>query len=475
MPSNTFILGLNKHTLMLISVSIVLGLMFFGLLFIDQINFVNGLFLGLLAAMGALNLIVYLYTHSFRFLIYSGFILFVSLALAAFYGVGDSYLWRDITWLKQHSLGLFINISLILSFLFSYFLLNIKSRSKALRLLIKLASAIILVNLITGFYLTKTAINFNVLSVLIIGCVVNLTTGLNLWSKGVTIAKNYTLAWSALLFSICLFSIENFNPMGIPNSILLLGAVVKTGVITLTLMFSYHQEKQNLLLTEIKTLENQNLELQIQTERKSIQEDSTEDLEYKVQERTLELEIALRELSETNRELEKKNTLDALTGIRNRSYFDKKYQAEIRRSRREQTQLSIVMLDIDHFKNVNDQYGHLVGDECIKEVASTINNALKRPSDHVCRYGGEEFALILPSTDLTGAISLVEQIRLKIADTIITVNDSKVSMTVSAGVATAIAELSQAEDTLLALADKQLYKAKNTGRNKVIGFDLNAS
>jgi diguanylate cyclase (GGDEF)-like protein len=72
----------------------------------------------------------------------------------------------------------------------------------------------------------------------------------------------------------------------------------------------------------------------------------------------------------------------------------------VRRSRRERTQLFVVMIDIDHFKSVNDQYGHFIGDECIRGVASTFKNALKRPSDDVCRYGGEEFALILPSTDL---------------------------------------------------------------------------
>jgi diguanylate cyclase (GGDEF)-like protein len=203
-----------------------------------------------------------------------------------------------------------------------------------------------------------------------------------------------------------------------------------------------------------------------------LQENATEDLEYKVQERTLELEIALRELSETNHELQEKNTLDALTGIRNRSYFDKKYQAEVRRSRREKTQLSIVMMDIDHFKNVNDQYGHLVGDECIKSVAQTLNNALKRPSDDVCRYGGEEFALILPSTDLEGALVLVEQLRAEIEKTTIQADDVSINITISAGVGTAIADLNQPEDNILALADKQLYTAKNAGRNNVQGSHL---
>ena len=92
-------------------------------------------------------------------------------------------------------------------------------------------------------------------------------------------------------------------------------------------------------------------------------------------------------------------------------YFDKKYIAEVRRSRREQTELSIVMMDIDHFKVVNDTYGHVVGDEVIKFVASTLKKNLKRTTDDACRYGGEEFALILPNTDLEGATLLAEMLR----------------------------------------------------------------
>ena len=93
---------------------------------------------------------------------------------------------------------------------------------------------------------------------------------------------------------------------------------------------------------------------QAQDEMLKVKEEAQDELEYKVQERTLELEIALRELSETNRELEKKNTTDALTDIRNRHYFDKKYLAEVRRSRREQTELTVAMIDVDHFKSIND-------------------------------------------------------------------------------------------------------------------------
>jgi diguanylate cyclase (GGDEF)-like protein len=356
--------------------------------------------------------------------------------------------------------------------MFSYFLLNVPLHSKVLSLLLKAATGLTLVYFLMGFWIADGSISISLLSVLIIGNTLILATGIWLWSRGVSLAKSYTVAWSALLFSICLLSLDHTGFIGVPESIVLLSSVIQTSLLTLTLVFSYQQKRQDILHTQISSLEDQKRMLQSQTEILDVTENDTHDLEYKVQERTLELEIALRELSEKNRELEEKNTLDALTGIRNRNYFDKKYLAELRRSRREQTHLSIVMLDIDHFKNVNDQHGHLVGDECIKSVANIIQQSLKRPSDDVCRYGGEEFALILPSTELAGALSLVEQIRQDIAETLITSEDTEIQVTISAGVATAVAELSQPEETILALADKQLYKAKNAGRNKVCGSEL---
>jgi diguanylate cyclase (GGDEF)-like protein len=255
----------------------------------------------------------------------------------------------------------------------------------------------------------------------------------------------------------------------------MIGASIETSLLALILALRYGQQRQD-------TFDAQELALSLERKTRSTQEKTLDlqksaklELEYSVQERTLELQIALRELSETNRELEEKNTLDALTGIRNRRYFDKKYTAEVRRSRRERTEFSVVMIDIDHFKRVNDEYGHLVGDECIKFVANTLQNALKRPSDDVCRYGGEEFALILPSTDLEGAHCLVEQLRRDIQDRPVVAAGQTVTLSISAGIASAIVDPTQAEDALLAFADQQLYLAKNTGRNRVQAAQFMAS
>jgi diguanylate cyclase (GGDEF)-like protein len=283
------------------------------------------------------------------------------------------------------------------------------------------------------------------------------------------------LALAILFISACVISVDTLNVIDLnlsSNYTLMLNMSVETILLGLILGISHHQQRQVYLDTQAELLNKERQAQHNQIDMLALQENTTEELEYKVQERTLELEIALRELSETNCELQEKNTIDALTGIRNRSYFNKKYQAEVRKSRRERTQLSVVMIDIDHFKSVNDQYGHLIGDECIKAVARTFKNALKRPSDNVCRYGGEEFVLILPSTDLKGALILVEQLRVKIEKTNIHTDDVTINITISAGIGTAIADITQPEDNILALADKQLYAAKNAGRNNVQGSHI---
>lgn len=197
------------------------------------------------------------------------------------------------------------------------------------------------------------------------------------------------------------------------------------------------------------------------------QRETAERLEDNIQSRTLELQVALTELAEKNRALEEQNTLDALSGVRNRAYFDKKILAEMKRSRREQRPLALVMLDIDHFKQINDQYGHLAGDAVIRGVAQRIQALLKRSSDHVCRYGGEEFALILPNTDAEGVVTLAEQIRQAIADMPFETEIGELSAQISAGCYAVVAEAGMVSSDYIQAADRALYQAKQQGRNQV--------
>ena len=207
-------------------------------------------------------------------------------------------------------------------------------------------------------------------------------------------------------------------------------------------------------------------------ERLKLQEKTRQELESQVDERTFELQVTLRELEEKNRSLELLNTEDALTGIKNRRFFDKKLVMELRRSRREQTPLSIVMLDIDRFKSINDTYGHIIGDQVIKAVSDLIKDHLKRPLDEVARYGGEEFVVLLPNTPNKGAQDIAEKIRAAISASTVTVANNDIQFTISAGVYTSIADDVSNPQIFTECADKALYYAKQHGRNQVITFPL---
>jgi diguanylate cyclase (GGDEF)-like protein len=184
------------------------------------------------------------------------------------------------------------------------------------------------------------------------------------------------------------------------------------------------------------------------------------ELECQLRSHSFELQITLDELAEKNQQLEQQSLLDALSGIYNRAYFDRQMRAELKRSRREHRSLGIVLLDIDHFKQINDTYGHLAGDQAIKHVADLIKQQLKRPGDKLCRYGGEEFALILPNTVLPGALQLAEQIRHCLAQTPLP-GDQPFSITLSAGCYAAVPGQNSDNDEYISFADNALYRAKD--------------
>lgn len=170
-------------------------------------------------------------------------------------------------------------------------------------------------------------------------------------------------------------------------------------------------------------------------------------------------------------------SLDGLTEIPNRRAFDAALERQWNQSKRTTMPLSLLMVDIDAFKQYNDYYGHPVGDECLKRVAGALQNLTHRPEDLVARLGGEEFAILLPNTDNIGAMLRAEQYREAIENLNIphTNNNAAAFVTISAGVATLQAHVHDNVATLLKAADDALYQAKNQGRNRVCGNNLSAT
>jgi len=169
-------------------------------------------------------------------------------------------------------------------------------------------------------------------------------------------------------------------------------------------------------------------------------------------------------------ELKEMAMIDGLTGLYNRRFFDEQLAHEWMRSIRDQNSLSLVMIDIDHFKEFNDSYGHIKGDDCLRDISTTLKSLMERTADMFFRYGGEEFALILPNTNQEGAQRITETLRKAIESLGIEHKSSATndSVTISAGVFTMNPKPGEKQNLLLAGADNNLYLAKNKGRNQVV-------
>ncbi|ETR68417.1 MAG: response regulator receiver modulated diguanylate cyclase [Candidatus Magnetoglobus multicellularis str. Araruama] len=170
--------------------------------------------------------------------------------------------------------------------------------------------------------------------------------------------------------------------------------------------------------------------------------------------------------------LEKLSSIDGLTEIPNRRQFDEIFANEWARARRAQSNISLILIDIDFFKQYNDHYGHAAGDKCLQKVSKTLHKSVKRPADFVARYGGEEFVVILPEIDHDSALLIASQLKDTISQLELPHEASQLSryVTISLGLATTIPQNDQRHEILLETADKYLYDAKSSGRNQVKGI-----
>ena len=194
-----------------------------------------------------------------------------------------------------------------------------------------------------------------------------------------------------------------------------------------------------------------------------------EDMTLQLRRTRRELDEAIKNLTQSRDTLKSLSTLDELTGIANRRAFDEHIAKVWRQCRRSKTPLSVVMSDIDFFKQYNDHYGHLEGDRCLKRIAEVIATETKRPFDLAARYGGEEFICVLPGATLDSAEHIANTILSRVQDLAIPHKDSTVApvVTLSLGVAATIPCEDTTAQQLVGRADKALYSAKQTSRNTV--------
>ncbi|OCQ18752.1 diguanylate cyclase [Pseudoalteromonas luteoviolacea] len=439
----------------------------------SKFNLIYGILAGFILAMIATNFMMYSFTRRKYFLHGTLLLTSVWLLLVHLYGFGYRYLYTDWQWMQQYGQSILVLLStlLLIPIQRSDILPVTPSNNvdNKLKYLLLFGSIItITCSLLPISLAMKLAYIFSI-SMVIYFCVITLFAKADKLSHKLVVISVYAL----LLISLCYqFGFE----LGMLSGALLERPVTYLCSLFLCMYVSYILAKQYIAEREAHIKQQQHklartrAEDALLKEKLIIQEQAREDLESSIDERTFELQVTLRELEEKNRELEKLNMEDPLTKVKNRRYFDKRLMMEVRRSRREQTMLSVIMLDIDHFKRVNDVYGHLAGDHTICAFAQSIQQHLKRPHDEVFRYGGEEFVILLPNTDQQGAQEIAEQVRQTAAQCAVNIADSTIRFTTSAGVYSAIATDTQNPTIFTDFADKALYEAKQKGRNCVCTY-----
>jgi diguanylate cyclase (GGDEF)-like protein len=312
---------------------------------------------------------------------------------------------------------------------------------------------------------------------LIISVITAWVTGLTLWSKGHRSASYFNLAWSAVIVATLIVSLMVYGLIGYDPRIeyaQLVAFVLEVLLLSFALADQIQSERISRVMAQQK---NESLLRHVNHEREArhqaqhtlitLQKEQNERLELEVARRTRELESMTTQLEAANKRLSEISLTDPLTGLFNRRFLDESLENAIKTATRSQSALSLMMIDIDHFKQINDQYGHLAGDSCLRSLAVTLRRMISRSTDRIARYGGEEFAVILPNTCTEDLVKLAEQIREGIAKTPVYFNGNELRLTVSIGCASIVPTEYIPTPCFIELCDKALYKAKAGGRNQV--------
>lgn len=418
----------------------------------QQALLLQGLYFGVILAMVLYNAFLFVVLRERPYLLYVLFTTCYFSFQGVFQGLFQQFLF-DSVWLQEHSLLIFGFLSIIFANLFAVSFLNLPAKNMLISRILRGVGWISGVAAILAAFLPYEIMVKLMLALATPSSLLIMFAGCKLWWTGHLPARIFTVAWSTLLVSFVLASLNKFGI--VPRvfwteNILQIGSLLQVILLSIALAERVNEEKRQRILAE--------------------QHLSTS-LEEKVQERTLELNKALKQLEAANTELSQISHTDSLTQIANRRSFDLRLALEYKSATRQGYPLALVMIDIDHFKQFNDTYGHQVGDKVLRAVAKTLKSLAARPGDSIYRYGGEEFAVLLNNTDLAGAAIVAEKMRNSVEKSPVLIHGRSFFVTISAGLSmynprNHIGLISSPED-LMHQADIQLYKAKEKGRNRL--------
>lgn len=408
----------------------------------------HGLFYGALLVFAIFNMLLFFSSGTVYYFHNAFYMAAMGLFLFAMGGFANQYFWPASAEFANTSIPLSLALCALAMTLFGRSFLEIDAGTIANTVLKAQAwfcVGFLVLSLVLPY--SKTILLNTVLALTVIASL--FAVALLRLRQGYQPAKWYVLAWLVMFVGATIYALAAFGYLA---DFIAREALMQAAIGGQVVLLNYAMVQRWRLLNE-KLL--------------AAEHNARTDLEFKVHERTAQLRNTMRQLEKANRKLATLSLNDALTGLYNRRYMDNSLPELCAEARRTGHPLALALVDADHFKAVNDAWGHGFGDTCLQFIADILTRHVKRPRDIVIRFGGEEFALLLPGTDTTGALNVCNALIQDIKNTPVPAPDgSDVRITLSAGIAC----LGSGEDQreLFERADEALYRAKAEGRNRAV-------
>ena len=430
----------------------------------------HGLFFGFVMVMGFYNLFLYISTRENTYLFYVLFTFCIGLFQFVEQGFAFQFLWPKEVWWQNKATGVLLHACLISSFLFVNSFLEMRKDMRWIFKIYSLLTALSLLSLCAVPLVDEFwTIRFGVMLV-IPATVLAVLGGWLTWMKGRSDARFFSVAWFAFLVGVLLLAL---NKLGwIPRNMITehgaeVGTVIELGLLAFALAGRIKIERLKRQELEFHAREMERTALIAKEHALELEKMNSEQLERNVRERTRDLHKALSELSQMNRRLEQLNQVDSVTGVGNENSFLVNLSKEWDRSYREGEVLSLIVVELDCYRDILADYGAVASDECLKNVASILERLISRPADCITRYGDKVFGVILPGTDEKGAQYIADKVVAAVAAQPFDFGVAKVDASVSVGVSAVMPFRPDQYRELLMSAESAVYVAKNDGGNRV--------
>jgi diguanylate cyclase (GGDEF)-like protein len=364
-------------------------------------------------------------------------------------GLAFEYLWPGSPWLANHAIPLAMCVSQMAMHQFVRLFLEQKERWP---LGDRISQAFILFYAVVGVSSLwvdyRTAVQLGTYGVFP-GVMAVLYQTFTAIRRGYRPARLFLAAWTMLLLGTAMYASVSFGLLQ-KNFFTEYGIQFGSAIEMVLLSFALAYRYANL-----------------RSENENIVREANEQLERNVSRRTAELSAALEQLADANSRLRESNRRDVLTGMFNRRHFREVFEQMLHHAAETRQPISLLLIDLDHFKRVNDDHGHLAGDECLRVLARNLSDCLAQEVAVCARFGGEEFVVVLPGVSATRVVDIAERVRRHISALPVRYSGKEIVMTASIGVFSVPVGSTATADEVLHQADDALYSAKNAGRNRV--------